>query len=85
MRGGLSIHPKNQRWRYISSNCNKLKIIAQYISYNKLFYVFLTLYYGGGGVIRKGGLFLFSLKRGLIREGAYLREALNRENTVYMD
>ena len=51
-------------------NCNKLKIITQYISYNNIY---------GGRLIREGGLISFFtqkeglLERGLIREGAYLR------------
>ena len=55
----------------ISLNCNKLKIITQYISYNHISYIsFLSLYYGGGGLLERGAYFIFSLKRGgLIREG----------------
>ena len=64
----------------ISLNCNKLKIMAEYIS-------FLSLYYGGGVLLERGGLIsLCHSKGGLIREGAYLRGGgLSREITVHQD
>ena len=48
----------------ISLNCNKLKIITQYIYH-------ITTTFIGGGLIS-----FFHLKGGLIREGAYLRGGL---------
>ena len=39
----------------------------------------------GGGLIRAGAYFIFSLKKGggLFERGAYLRGGLNREITVF--
>ena len=77
MRGGVFIQ-KTGDGDYPALNCNKLKIITQYIS-------FLSLYYGGGGLLERGLISFFHSKRGggLFERGAYLRGGLNREITVF--
>ena len=55
----------------ISLNCNKLKIITQYISYNHIIYIIFESILWGGGLIRKEGLISFFYAKG--GGGAYLR------------
>ena len=48
----------------ISLNCNKLKIITQYISYNHIIYIIFESILWGGGLIRKEGLISFFYSKG---------------------
>ena len=100
LRGCIYLSKKTAM-EIMSLYCNKLKIITQYISYNRISYIsFLSLYYGGGGLLERGHISFFTQKRGLIREGsfdfftqeggllergAYLRGGLNREITVFLN
>ena len=82
--GGLMYSSKKPAMEVISLNCNKLKISTQYTSYNHIAFIsFLSLYYGGG-LFERGAYFIFSLKRGLIREGRLIcgGGGLNREIKV---
>ena len=63
--GGLVYSSKILTMEIISLNCNELKIITQYISYNNM--------HMWGGLIKEEGLFQFFPQKGeLIREWAYL-------------
>ena len=61
----------------ISLNCNKLNIITQYILYNSIY-----MGQGGGGLLKRGAYFIFSLNRRSLREGGLFERGLNREITA---
>ena len=57
---GLIYSSKKPAIKIISLNCNKLKIITQGIYHIYHFIVYIM----GGGLIREGAYFIFSVKKG---------------------
>ena len=63
MRGELTYSSNKPAMEIVSLNCNKLKIITQYVSYI-VYIIFESILWGGGDLLEGGGLFDFFTQKG---------------------